>query len=322
MPATVHRLIPTARTPVGVDAIDLFAGAGGWSTGAEQAGARVRAAVNHWPVAVETHRRNHPGAEHRCQDVALLDPRDLPPHELGLFSPACQGHSRARGTDRPHHDVSRSTAWAVVDVAQVTRPKWIGVENVPEFRDWPLYDLWRTALERLGYVLAENVLDSSHFGAPQERVRLFVTGRLRSISTVPPVIVPPMPRPIPAREILDLDTSRGNWSAVNKRGRARQTLEKIRRSRARHGDTFLLPFYGSTMVGRSIDRPLATVTTKDRFALIVGDRMRMLTVEEYRRAMGFPEGYVLAGTRTENVKLLGNAVCPPVSREVVRQLVA
>jgi DNA (cytosine-5)-methyltransferase 1 len=46
---------------------DLFAGAGGMSTGcllaAEARGERVElVAVNHWPVSVETHTRNHPEA--------------------------------------------------------------------------------------------------------------------------------------------------------------------------------------------------------------------------------------------------------------------
>jgi DNA (cytosine-5)-methyltransferase 1 len=103
--------------------VDLFAGAGGSSTGAAQAGVRVVAAVNHWPLAVATHRRTTRASTHVCQDVALLDPRDLPAHDGLLASPACQGHSLARGTDKPHHDASRATAWCVVDVAEVTRPR-------------------------------------------------------------------------------------------------------------------------------------------------------------------------------------------------------
>lgn len=39
----------------GVKAIDLFAGAGGFSTGARMAGASVVWAANHWPDAVAVH---------------------------------------------------------------------------------------------------------------------------------------------------------------------------------------------------------------------------------------------------------------------------
>jgi len=45
-----------------MNVIDLFAGAGGFSTGALMAGCRVVWAANHWQSAVEVHAINHPGA--------------------------------------------------------------------------------------------------------------------------------------------------------------------------------------------------------------------------------------------------------------------
>ena len=130
--------------------VDLFAGAGGWSTGALAAGLDVVAAVNHWPVSVATHSRNHPHAAHFCQDAALLSPLVLPDFDALLASPACTGHTKARGVDKPHHDASRSTAWCVVNVAEVRRPKWLFVENVEEFRHWACFPAWKAALHALG----------------------------------------------------------------------------------------------------------------------------------------------------------------------------
>jgi DNA (cytosine-5)-methyltransferase 1 len=47
----------------------------------------------------------------------------------------------------------------------------------------------------------------------------------------------------------------------------------------------------------------------------------MLQVPELKKAMGFPDGHVLKhGTRRERIKLLGNAVCPPVMEAVIRTL--
>lgn len=294
-------------------AVDLFAGAGGWTEGATQAGVRVAAAINHWPIAVQSHALNHPGTQHRCQDVSLLDPRELPAHDILLASPACTGHTRARGRDRPHHDASRSTAWAVVDVAEVTHPRVVAVENVPEFRQWALYPMWRGALERLGYRLTENVLNASDFGVPQDRLRLFIVALLGE-SPVP--IRVPKTRRRNAAEILDTG---GRWQPVLKPGRAEATLVRIEAGRAAFGPRFLIPFYGNTRTGRSLGRPIGTITTKDRWAIVDGDRMRMITVAECRRAMSFRESYQLLGTRADQVKQLGNAVCPRVAREVVRQ---
>jgi DNA (cytosine-5)-methyltransferase 1 len=49
--------------------------------------------------------------------------------------------------------------------------------------------------------------------------------------------------------------------------------------------------------------------------------MRMLQVDELRRAMSFPVWFDFGGcTRTETMRLLGNAVCPPVIRAIVGSL--
>lgn len=293
-------------------AVDLFAGAGGFSTGAELAGVRVVAAINHWPIAVATHAANHPHVHHRCQDAALMDPRDLPAHELLLASPACTGHTRARGVERPHHDASRATAWCVVNTVEVTRPRFLIVENVVDFQRWELFELWSESLRRLGYRLQFMTLDAAMFGVPQSRVRLFIVG---SRDTNPKVQFKSRAE-TSARTILDLD--KGPWSLI--RDKCDRTQRRWEIARQLHGSDFLLAYYSSASAdaGRSLDRPLGTVTTKDRYALVRGDKLRMLSVSELRRAMGFRDGYILTGTRHEQVKQLGNAVCPPVAQRLVR----
>ena len=49
--------------------------------------------------------------------------------------------------------------------------------------------------------------------------------------------------------------------------------------------------------------------------------MRMLQVDELRRAMGFGEDYALDhGSRRDKIKMLGNGVCPPVMQSIVSKL--
>ena len=76
-----------------------------------------------------------------------------------------------------------------------------------------------------------------------------------------------------------------------------------------------------------------TVTTKDRFGLVtvrgqayqIADiGLRMLTPRELYRAQGFPESYAIdrgaAGepiTKTAQVRMCGNSVCPPLARAIV-----
>lgn len=65
---------------------------------------------------------------------------------------------------------------------------------------------------------------------------------------------------------------------------------------------------------------IATDTGIDPETVIDGDRMRMLSVEECRRAMGFPDDYKLPHRQKDAMHMLGNAVCPPVARDVINAL--
>lgn len=298
-------------------AIDLFAGAGGFSTGAAAAGCSVAWAANHWPTAVEWHAANHPDTAHACQDLQQADFRDAPAHDLMLASPACQGHSRARGVEAPHHDAQRATAWAVVTCAEVHRPAVVLVENVPEFSDWLLWPAWCSAMGALGYALQPQVIDAADHGAPQHRRRLFVVA---TRSRHPIALQLPQREHVSAASIIDF--SAGSWSPVDKPGRSRNTLARVAAGRRTHGDRFVAPYYGSGSgeSGRSLQRPLGTITTRARWSVIDGDRMRMLTADECRAAMGFPAGYRLPEQQAQAIHLLGNAVCPPVAADIINAI--
>jgi DNA (cytosine-5)-methyltransferase 1 len=171
-------------------------------------------------------------------------------------------------------------------------------------------------------------LDAADFGVPQTRRRLFVIcDRLRP----PPELTrsPWLPTP-DAASILDAP---GAWSVrpLFSPGRAAATLVRAQCGIAALGEgvPFLIVYYGSDGAGgwQRLDRPLRTLTTLDRFGLVEWHgpepTLRMLQVPELRRAMSFPDTFRLErGTRRDRIKLLGNAVCPPVMQAIVAGLVA
>lgn len=298
-------------------AIDLFAGAGGFSTGAKLAGCEVVWAANHWPAAVEIHRANHPDTAHACQDLRQADWTAVPAHDILLASPACQGHSKARGKEKPHHDALRSTAWAVVDAIECHRPAAGVVENVVDFMKWELYPIWVSALERLGYAWSPHVLNAADHGSPQERVRMF--GVLTK-SRAPLALNLPRRPARTARDVIDF--SAGNWSRVVDKVPA--TQRRVANGRRQCGDQFVMPYYGSGsgLTGRSLDRPIGTITTKNRWGVVDGDRVRMLMAQESRDFMRFPRDYILPAGVTEATFMLGNAVDPELACDVINGIQA
>lgn len=95
---------------------------------------------------------------------------------------------------------------------------------------------------------------------------------------------------------------------------------------------FLISYYGADgkpeTQKQSLDVPLGTVTTRDRFALVTVNGIehaitdiatRMLAPHELFRAQGFRVTYDLSGfTKTQQIALCGNSVCPPVATALVR----
>lgn len=313
-----------------VRALDLFCGAGGSSWGAREAGVEIVAAFDLWPLAGEAHDVNFPEAEFIPGRLEELDVdslvKRLGPIDLILASPECTNHSPAKG-NKPRCEQSKDTAFQVVRFAGAFKPRWVVIENVVNMRKWARYAEFKAALEKLGYHLQEQILNSAHFGVPQSRRRLFLVADRQQM---PPKVTPRKSGPKKVADIVDLNGTY-KWTPLRQPKRAKATLERAERGFAALGEAkpFLLVYYGSDGGGgwQRLNRPLRTITTVDRFALVKPDSqhghvMRMLQVPELQAAMGMPPKMKLeTGTRRERIKMIGNAVCPPVMKRVVQNLV-
>jgi len=310
-------------------AIDLFCGAGGSSLGAAAAGVEIVAGFDIWDVAGRVYAANFPRARFYLCDLATLMESDiwvmrddLGPVDLLLASPPCTDHSPARGA-RPPSSAGLDLPWCVWRFAAVFLPRWIVVENVIGMRRWHDYRPFLCALMGLGYRARVCILDAADFGVPQRRKRLYI---VCDREAEPPEIAPRVSVRIPAACVVDLDGYA--YAPLYTPRRARATIERVERALRVLGRdaTFLSVYYGSGPQWQTLDAPLRTVTTRGHFALVRPDRrggheMRMLQVDELRRAMGFPARFDFGGcTRTETMRLLGNAVCPPVMQVVVGSL--
>ena len=185
--------------------IDLFCGAGGTSTGVEDARidgekcAKVIACVNHDANAIASHAANHPEALHFTEDIRTLNLMPLVAHlgrcrkqypraKVVLWaSLECTNFSKAKG-GLPRDADSRTLAEHLYRYVEVLKPDYIQIENVEEFMSWgeldcdgkPLskhkgscYISWVNRMCAYGYHYDFRILNAADFGAYTSRKRYF-----------------------------------------------------------------------------------------------------------------------------------------------------
>ena len=185
--------------------IDLFCGAGGTSTGVENARyadeqcAKVIACVNHDANAIASHAANHPDALHFTEDIRTLELSGLVAHveKMKMQYPdayvvlwaslECTYFSKAKG-GQPRDADSRTLAEHLFRYIEAINPDYIQIENVEEFMSWgdmdekghPVskdkgrcYEKWKRNVKKYGYDFDWRILNAANYGAYTTRKRFF-----------------------------------------------------------------------------------------------------------------------------------------------------
>jgi len=283
---------------------DLLCGAGGSSTGCQRALAALGiemhlVCVNHWGVAIETHKKNHPEARHYCEDIAAVRPHRVVPEgrlDLLMASPSCTHHSVARG-GKPTSDQQRSDPWHIVTWLTELDVERIIIENVWEFTSWgpvdpktgrpfparkgEYFQQWLGTLRGIGYEVEWRKLNAADFGDATTRQRFILMGRKTRPGRKPVAIAWPHPthqkrsggnlelfpamRPWkPAREIIDWQI-KGRSIFDRKKALAPKTLARIHAGAVKFGwpEPFLV-ILRNHMAAQGLDLPLPTVAAGGR----------------------------------------------------------
>lgn len=127
----------------------------------------------------------------------------------------------------------------------------------------------------------------------------------------------PVSVPLPAITAIDHNAICGAEIVEAVRDRLPPGVDEVR--------AFLTKYYG-TATGQPVASPAHTLTAKARLGLvevhgkdyqIVDITLRMLQPHELAAAQGLPEGYVLTGTKAQQIAKIGNSVVPEMARRMV-----
>lgn len=172
--------------------IDLFGGIGGFRHGLQQASDKFECVdyIEYDKYAVKSYNEIFK-EEHEPRDVTQLSKSEISDHDLLCAGFPCQSFSIAgnrQGTDEARGKLFRE----IVRIAEAKKPSMLLLENVKgilsqkvvqdgeavEGTKGHAFTEVLQALHELGYCLEWQVLNSKHWGVPQNRERVFIVGHL------------------------------------------------------------------------------------------------------------------------------------------------
>lgn len=337
---------------------DLFSGVGGLSQGFIKAGFEVSIAIEYDSDIAYSYKRNHPNADVYNANICELDFTELhkkhPNIDVVMGGPPCQGFSQ-KGKRLSLNDERNFLFLQFVRFVEEFSPKYFVLENVPNIvttENGYFKDEIITSFQKLGYDVCCGILSAVDFGVPQDRRRAFFIGQKGKLDITLPK--PSKIRNTIKDAIFDLPAiSSGEGSGVSSYDKpALSQLQKdLRRNSkqlhnhiaTKHSPTALrrmsmipigeggkvLPeeertksIYSGTYCRLLADEVACTITT--RFDTPSSGRFthptlnRCLTIREAARLQTFPDTFVFYGSKTSQMKQVGNAVPPYLAYAVAR----
>jgi DNA (cytosine-5)-methyltransferase 1 len=340
--------------------IDLFAGVGGMSLGFQNVGFDIKLAIEFDEKIAYSYAENHHKTEVIVEDVSKISINEIFQKvgeiDIIIGGPPCQGFSQ-KGKRLSLNDERNFMFQSFIDFVKTFQPKYFLLENVPNiittskgfFKDEIL-----KSFQELGYSIDYKVLNAANYGVPQNRKRAFFLGKKGTeIIKLPrekteDVSIKDAIYDLPFIESGQGETffayskkpksnyqrnmrksSKGIFNhiatkhsplalerlAMIPKGKGREVLPKEHRTKS---------IYSGTWTRLKENGKAATITTRfdtPSSGLFTHPILnRCLTVREAARIQSFPDTFIFHGSKTSQMKQVGNAV-PPLLAQAIAEII-
>lgn len=277
--------------------------------------------------------------------------------DVVIGGPPCQGFSQ-KGKRKTINDPRNFLFKYYFDVVEFIRPKYFVMENVPNLLTAENGYFKKEIIElfsNIGYAIDSNILNASDFGVPQNRRRAFIVGKLGNKKVCYPA--KKIKKTTAWEAISDLaflNSGEGEFEQ-NYKNEAQSDYQKLLRTDSAKLYNHIATAHSATAVkrmamipergGRS-DLPKEELTKsiysgtwgriiKDDISVTITTRFdtpssgrfthpvlnRAITVREAARLQSFPDNFIFYGTKTSQMKQVGNAVPPLLAKAVAEAII-
>ncbi len=294
--------------------IDLFAGIGGMRLAFESAGGECVFSSEWDPFAQKTYEANF--AEKPKGDITKIQERDIPKFDILLAGFPCQPFSSIGKREGFKHKTQGTLFYDVARIINAHKPNAFLLENVAGLIT---HDDGRTlitiieVLTELGYQIEYKILDSSDFGVPQKRDRIYIVGfNKRKVKSAD----------------FEFPKARSKKVGIGKfveTGRKDLSISKHLQSVY----IFKLDDGRPEIITRKSDFPVKTlVASYHKIQRLTGTfvkdgptGLRLLSENECKAIMGFPKNFEIPVSRTQMYRQFGNSVAVPVVKAMAKAMV-
>ena len=269
--------------------------------------------------AIKTYLSNHE-VKNVYKDITTINPLKLDDIDIFVFGSPCQSFS-SQGNRLGFEDTRGTLIFYGLEIIKVKQPKYFIFENVKGLINHDggnTFEVIKNAFNELNYNIDYKILNAKHYGAAQNRERIFVIGIRKDIKQE---IIFPKPQKVSLYindlVIKGIDYSKYifNYSNIEK-VESNSDIKKI----------FIIPHLKFNIDRQiystyGISPCLLSGNTKAKFFDEKNKIFRYLTERELKLIQGFNNNFILPVSNTQARKQIGNSIFVGILNEINKLLI-
>lgn len=290
--------------------IDLFAGIGGIRQSFESNGGKCVFSSEIDSFAKFTYYTNFGAVP--FGDITKISADSIPQHDILCAGFPCQPFSHIGKREGFEHPTQGTMFHEIIRIIENKKTPILFLENVPgliNHDDGNTLQVIIETLQDMGYKVQHTVLDASHFGIPQKRKRFYLVAFLdHSIQfefPKPPMIFKDI------GEVLETDITGYSIS---------EHLQKSYLFKKDDGKPAIVDKNSTGAIKTLVSTYHKIQRLTGTFVKDGETGVRLLTTNECKAIMGFPENFSIPVSRTQMYRQMGNSVVIPVVTKIAEQI--